>query len=457
MGLRPWRTRSVRARTAFAAALVVGLALAAASVALVVLLGRSLTSDVRDTAAARVDGIAAAIERGDAPNLEVGEFDDEFVQVLGTDGQVVTSSANVEGEPALALIDDDGESHLDRVPFEDGAFLAVGRGASSAGGTSTVIVGRSLDDVQEATRAATGLLLLGVPVLVLVVGLVTWWITARALWPVESIRAEVERITAGGLGRRVPEPATGDEVARLATTMNRMLAGLESAETRQRRFVSDAAHELRSPVASIRQHAEVAIAHPDATSSRELAGLVHRENLRVERLVDDLLLLARLDEGVGPGADQVDLDDVVLAEAARLRASTSLTVDTTGVGPARVIGRSGELERLVRNLADNAARHAERVVSLALVDDGGRAVFRVDDDGSGVDPSERDRVFDRFVRLDAARSRDGGGAGLGLAIVRAVAEAHGGRVELDSRLGAGAAFTISIPAQRPEGATWPVS
>jgi signal transduction histidine kinase len=288
----------------------------------------------------------------------------------------------------------------------------------------------------------------GVPLLTLVVASVTWWMTGRALHPVDAMRAEVEAISAGALERRVPEPATGDEVARLAATMNRMLARLQAAQARQRRFVSDAAHELRSPVAAIRQHSEVALAHPDATSAGALAEVVHRENLRVERLVDDLLLLARLDEAAPGVAVPLDLDDIALAEAARVRDTTSRTVDTSGVGPARVHGRADELTRAVRNLVDNAARHASSRLAISVCEYDGRAVLAVDDDGAGVAPDDRVRVFDRFVRLDDARARGHGGAGLGLAIVRAVAQAHGGDVTLDESPLGGARVELWLPLSR---------
>jgi signal transduction histidine kinase len=442
-GNRRWR--SVRVRTTVAASLVVGLALVLASAAMVVFLGRSLTSNVRDAALGRAAAVAAAIGSGAAPDLESGEADDEFVQVLFPDGQVAASSANVAGEPALASLLPGGEVVLDEAPLEDGPVLVVATAVSSADDGRTVLLGRSLDDVQEATNAAVPLLAVGVPLLVLVVAAVTWWITGRALRPVEAIRGEVETISASGLDRRVPEPATGDEIARLATTMNRMLGRLEGSQVRQRRFVSDAAHELRSPVASIRQHSEVAIAHPDGTSVGDLAEVVHRENLRVERLVDDLLLLARLDEHAHTTREQVDLDDLALEEAARLRSSTRLTIETSGVGPARVRGNRAALERAIRNVTDNAARHASRVVAISVSEVDGDAVVSVDDDGPGVDADDRERVFDRFVRLDDARTRGDGGAGLGLAIVRAVVEAHGGGVTLSEAPLGGARAELRLP------------
>ena len=445
------RFRSVRVRTTVAACLVVGLAFVIGSTALVMLLGRSLTSDVRDVASARAEAVASASLAGEQPTLDSGESDDEFVQVLDAEGHVVASSTNVAGEPVLARVPASGEVRLDQVPFEDGAFLVVSADASPSDGqgAQTIVVGRSLDDVAEATAAVAPLLAAGIPLLVLVVGVVTWWIVGRALQPVEAIRAGVEHISAGALDRRVPEPDTGDEIARLADTMNRMLGRLEVSQARQRRFASDAAHELRSPVASIRQHSEVAIAHPESTSVGDLAEVVHRENLRVEGLVDDLLLLARIDEGAHVAWTQVDLDDVALDEAARLRASTTLTIETSGVGPARVRGNREELERAFRNLTENAARHAIRVVALSVSEVDGRAVVAVDDDGSGLDAGDRERVFERFVRLDDARTRADGGAGLGLAIVRAVVEAHGGVVTLGAGPIGGARAEVLLPIFEP--------
>ena len=437
---------SVRVRTTLAASLVVGVALVIAAVALVVLLGVSLTEDVRDAALGRAETMADDLARGDVPDREV---DDEFLQVLDPSGAVLISSQNVANEGALASLAPGDEVRLDHVPFDEGAYLVVAVGSTSSGMPVTVVVGRTLDEVREATTAAVPLLAAGVPLLALVVGLVTWWISGRALRPVESIRAEVESISAGALDRRVPEPGTGDEIARLATTMNHMLGRLESSQSRQRRFVSDAAHELRSPVSSIRQHSEVALSHPEGTTTAELAEIVHAENLRVERLVDDLLLLARIDEGVRQSREQVDLDDLVLAEAARLRATTSTHVDTTGVAAARVLGNAAELGRLVRNLADNASRHADRTVSLSLHETPDGASLTVDDDGPGIAPGDRARVFDRFVRLDDARSRGQGGSGLGLSIVRAVVEAHGGEIKVgDSSLG-GARIEVRVPGAGP--------
>jgi signal transduction histidine kinase len=228
------------------------------------------------------------------------------------------------------------------------------------------------------------------------------------------------------------------------------LRPVREAGERQRRFVADAAHELRSPVASIRQHAEVASAHPETTDVGELATTVGAEGVRLQALVDDLLLLARLDEGAGVAREEVDLDDLVLAEAERLRATTTDEIRTRDVHAGRVRGEARSLERLVRNLGDNAARHAGTVAFALAVEDG-HVTLTVDDDGPGIPAADRERVFERFVRLDEGRGRADGGTGLGLAIAREVARAHGGDVTLaDSSLG-GLRAEVALPSAQNDG------
>jgi signal transduction histidine kinase len=277
-----------------------------------------------------------------------------------------------------------------------------------SGERGTIVVARGIDDVQDAQRAVAHALWIAIPVLLLLLATVTWLITGRTLRPVRE------------------------------------------ASERQRRFVADAAHELRSPVASIRQHAEVASVHPETTDVLELAATVGAEGARLQALVDDLLLLARLDEGRGAFNDEIDLDDVVLAEAERLRAATTDDVRTRDVHAGRVRGDARSLERLVRNLGDNAARHAS-TVAFGLAAHDGHVTLTVDDDGPGIPAEERDRVFERFVRLDEGRGRVDGGSGLGLAIAREVARAHGGDVMLgESPLG-GLRAEVRLPAAQNDG------
>ncbi|MER7537773.1 HAMP domain-containing sensor histidine kinase [Streptomyces sp. NPDC097704] len=453
MGVRFWST--------VAAVLVVAVGLIAGAVALIALLRAELTDDVRQTVKTRAEQVAAVIESGHGvPSLTVSEQNDQFVQVLDERRDVIAGSPNVKDLPALADPRRGSESTL-TTPLDEDRFLVVAVTAEAPGGNRTVLVGQTLVAVDEATRIVTRLLVTGLPLLMLVVAGATWMAVGRALSPVAAIGSEVEAISAAELHRRVPLPPGRDEIARLAATMNRMLDRLERAQSAQRRFVSDASHELRSPVASIRQHVEVALAHPDRLTDRatneRLARTVLGEDLRIQRLVDDLLLLARADEdALRPRMRPVDLDDLVLDEVRRLRREApGLRIGTVGVSAARRRVDPRGLSRVVRNLGDNAARHARTEVAFDLVElPDGRVVLGVEDDGPGVPEADRERVFERFVRLDEARSRwtaeggDAGGAagsGLGLAIVAELVAAHGGTATVtDGRLG-GARFEVVLP------------
>ncbi|CAM5624084.1 HAMP domain-containing sensor histidine kinase [Streptomyces hirsutus] len=279
-------------------------------------------------------------------------------------------------------------------------------------------------------------MLIGFPLLAALVAGMTWVITGRALRPVAGIREEMAAITASeDLKRRVPEPGTHDEIARLARTTNETLAALETSVERQRRFVADASHELRSPIASLRTQLEVAAAHPELL---DLDGAVE-DTVRLQHLAADLLLLARLDAGERPVDARVDLAALAREEAA---GRTGVTVD---VESAEVAGSRGQLARVLGNLLDNGRRHARETVSVSVRREGDRAVLAVADDGDGVAEADRERIFERFVRLDAARSRDDGGAGLGLAIARDVAVRHGGTLTAGAAPSGGALFELRLP------------
>ncbi|HKN50278.1 MAG TPA: ATP-binding protein [Actinomycetota bacterium] len=440
---------SVRVRTTAAAVVVVGAAVVVAGLIMVALLQRSLASDVKASALARAGAAAVALVSGqDVAGIPVGNEDEEFVQVLDSRGAVVQASPRLAGKPAVVALSPGDVRRLKNLPqlSNDDPFLVVARAAGTPTGTFTVLVGRSLQSVNDASQAVTRFLVVGVPLMVVIVGLVAWRLVGRALSPVERMRADVEAISSRELHRRLPDPLGHDEIAGLAKTLNLMLARLEEGQLRQRRFVSDASHELRSPLAAIRQHAEVALGHPDGTTAAEVAGVVIEEEARLERLVEDLLLLAKIDEGsASRHREPVDLDDILFDQARRLRAMSRLVVDVSGVAAGQVSGDRGQLDKLVRNLADNAARHSRGKVALALDEGPGGVVLAVDDDGDGIPPADRERIFERFVRLDSARSSDAGGSGLGLAIVAEIAAAHGATVTAgDSALG-GTRFTVRFP------------
>jgi signal transduction histidine kinase len=431
---------SVRVRITSAAVAVVGLALLLGAVGLVATLHAALTREVRITATVRAAEVVRVVQSGgDAAAAAAG--DDVMLQVMGPGGEVLAAGPNTAGLPPLVRLAA-GESRVIDVPFDDGRFLTV---AATAGAGRTVVLGQSLDPVDEPTRTLVMLLAIGLPAVLLVVAATIWRLVGRALAPVDAIRLQVDAISAAALDRRVPGPSTRDEIGRLTATMNRMLDRLEHAQIRERRFVADASHELRSPIAAIRQHAEVALAHPELGDG--LAGVAHAESLRMQALVDDLLLLAQADEHRSDLRRRpVDVDDLVLAEAHRLRDAGMVDVDTRGVSAARVDGDPAALRRMLRNLVDNAVRHARQRIGLSLYERDGWAVLHVDDDGAGVPEVDRSRVFERFVRLDDARTGVAGGTGgLGLAIVAEIVAAHGGDVQIGDAPSGGARATVRLP------------
>jgi signal transduction histidine kinase len=460
----PWaQPGSVRVRTTMAAVAVVGVAMVVGAVVLVLVLRGALTREVRAAARLRAEDVAAVLAAGAGSgvagpgSLAADDADELLIQVLDEGGRVVAASPNAAGRPPLTRLRPGSSAEVEIPPGgpmdEGGEFLAVATGATTPLGQRTVLVARSTEAVGEAVAAVSGLLAVELPLLLAVVAVTTWVVVGRALAPVEAMRAEVDEISAAALHRRVPDPPADDEIGRLARTMNRMLGRLEQAQARQRRLVADASHELRSPVATIRQHAEVALAHPGRATTSELAAIVLAEDLRLQRLTEDLLLLTRADEqSLAPRRRPVDLDDLVFEEATRLRNATGLRVDTTAVSAGRVAGDAAGLRRVLRNLGDNASRHARERLALSVAERDATVVLAVDDDGPGIPEDDRERVFERFVRLDGARARDDGGSGLGLAIVAELVAAHGGAVVAAASPLGGARVEVTLPRLAdPEG------
>jgi len=493
------RRASLRLRITVAAVLAVALTLGVFTLVFALVQRAVLDDAPRSAAQTDADRVASAIEAGTAPaTAAAGDTDDGAVLVVDRTGALLAAGGDDDllehltdgsvGDPSAlgptARIDGDSYVVATESATRPGDDDASGSGSGSGSGsvdsddddsdtdtdtdsdadsdaedadadtsadpaaTVTVVAVRSLEEARAASSASLVTLGVAIPVALLVLAVTTWLVVGRALRPVEAMRREVDAVTAAQLDRRVADPGGTDEVARLARTLNDMLARLESSAAAQRRFVGDASHELKTPLATIRQHAEVALLHPESIDGAALAGTVMTEEARLTGLVQGLLVLARADEGaLGVTRRPVDLDDLVVTETARLRGATpGLAVDATGVGPARVDGDEGLLGQVVRNLLANAARHAETRVAVWLVERHGRAVLTVDDDGAGVPQADRERVFDRFVRLDEARTRDSGGSGLGLAIVREIARVHGGTVTVgESPLG-GARFVVDLPA-----------
>src|SRR5580765_1989505 len=312
--------RGVRGRSAIAAVLVVAIGLAVAAATFLALLQRELISTVEQSGRARTAEVAAQLRQegvaGLASDLTGASRGGEIVQVVDPAGQVVAASSERERGRALSdLRPGDGQitdvkaSRISLLDNDDPYLVVVG-GVSSGGRTFRVIVATPISAQQESVRTALSLLLLSSPVLLLLVGTATWLLVGRALGPVERIRARVSEIGGSRVDERIPVPTSGDEIARLATTMNQMLTRLDEAQLAQRRFVADSSHELRSPLATLAASMELAQADPTPTSWRELSPMMSAEVSRMSRLVEDLLLLAKVDEhSMRLNVEEVDLDD----------------------------------------------------------------------------------------------------------------------------------------------------
>lgn len=445
------RFRGVRWRTTAAATLTVAVFLAVAALAFAFAQRQQLEHSITGAARQQATDIATQVEReGAAADLASGAGDQSLVQIVATDGNVVAASPSVDGEPPVVDARPEPGSTVtlrsDDLPIGEGeSFVVVARGVSGPDGPLVILVAESLELVAESTGVVVNLLLIGYPVVVLGVALASYWLAGRALAPVEAIRSRVARVEGTSeLDARVPVPEGNDEVALLAVTMNAMLQRLEAASDRQRRFVGDASHELRSPLATIRAAHEIAALHPDSRDWTETSRDVLAELDRIDYLVDDLLLLARADEhGLRIRSVDVDLEDLVNSEATRLRKLGNLTVRVEAP-PVRIQGDPVHLARALRNLADNAARHAERHIDLRLQTVDQNVRVEVEDDGPGIGEADRERIFERFVRLDESRTRASGGAGLGLAIAREISRAHGGSLHVESGH-RGARFVLLVP------------
>jgi signal transduction histidine kinase len=428
----------------------------------------NLVDAAEASAEARVADLAARTRVGDLPDtLVVADDDDQFVQVVDAAGRSVAASENVETAgpvvdlaPGMTEADEDDDeiaevearaATFSSVPLEDGGrWRVVSTRVATPDGPLTLYAGSSLAEVESTLATLRRSLLIGGPILVAIVGLVTLAVVRRALRPVDVMRADLGEITTRHLDRRVAEPASDDEIARLAQAMNDLLDRLEASVVRERRFVGDASHELRSPIASLRTQLDVALAHPDRTDWEATVRDALGSTERIEALASDLLVLAQVDAGRPAGPEElVDLGELVAGELEHRPRADGVQLRTQLEPDALVRGRANQLGRLLRNLLDNAQRHARSSVTVRVGSTDGSVVLAVADDGPGIPAAARERVFERFTRLDAARGRDAGGAGLGLAIVREVARAHGGDVEIGATPGppgtAGATVTVALP------------
>lgn len=395
--------------------------------------------------------VAALNSNSDATMGERG--DDRIVQIIDGHTNIIVAASSIELRSAGLIdhraieLDDDGRDFTTRsgLPIEDDDYRLLVRRMEVRGQQAYVVVGENTDDLNDNLRTLAISIAIMVPLASALLGAVAWLTVGRTLSPVASIQRQVNAITGDRLGDRVPVPTTSDEIADLATTMNAMLDRIDHAQERQKSFVEDASHELRSPLTRLRTSLEVDLATTDRDlnlTGHELIGDLDD----LQAIVNDLLFLART--GQQPTTDHraVDLDAVIDRVVHQLGQHSDIDIDTKNVDPIELIGNETHLSRLMTNLVSNALRHAETNIWISATEQAGTGTVTVavEDDGPGIAPQDRTRVFERFTRLDQSRAATTGGSGLGLAIAAQVAETHNGAIAVTAARTGGARFLVTL-------------
>jgi signal transduction histidine kinase len=451
-----WQRRSLRARITILATTMFVLAFSVAILLSVVALTNSLTRALDRSAVRTGEEVASLVNSSDLPEqLLAGSGGVFMVQVV--DGGDYVLAASPSADAAVSMLQ---PSELARAKMgetvtvpgsrvgSDAPVRVVAVNAGTKAAPRTVLVGADIGRLQDSAQITREIGLYSIPVMGAVMALATYFIVGTSLRGVSALRRGADQITTTGrMSSRLPVPQSRDETYRLAVTLNAMLDRLEATTEGQRRFVGDAAHELRSPIASLRTQFEVASMLGPETDWDELMSDAMVDLDRLSRLVDDLLALARSDENAGELRQKVPVDLTEMADdvvGGYAGADAEVTVVDDG-GHPQVMGDPDALRRVAVNLIDNAVRYATSSVHVGVAGSNGRAVLTVADDGPGIPADKREAVFDRFVRLDTARARDTGGTGLGLSIVREIVTGHGGTVQLADNE-PGVLVTVSLPA-----------
>lgn len=441
--LRPSKW-SLRARLTATATLVIVVLVSLAAVVLVWRVDTALRASTDAIVRRQASDIAATSTGSTSPQIPTSAGT-ALVQITDASGTVIASSASIDGEPlafpvAVPLPGQAVETKTIAVGALDGAPYLVAAVATEGVPAFHVYVGLPLAEANRSTAELATTLAVGAPLLAVAFAVLIWVMAGRALRPVETLRRQAADIPLTDLHRRLTVPETGDELERLGATLNNLLDRLDRSLSRQRQFVADAAHELRSPVAAIRSQAEV----DDHVNGLSSPSAVAVESARLTHLVDELLALARLDAEPQRRREVLDLDDVVLTEVSLMGRPDGPVIVSSGVTAVQISGDTGQLSRAVRNLLENAVRYARSRVVVTLEAQGGDAVLVVSDDGPGIPESDRSRVLERFTRLEEARTRTTGGVGLGLAIVDEVVAAHGGVLAVEDAA-PGARMVVRLP------------
>jgi signal transduction histidine kinase len=440
-GSRATRRWSLRSRITAGALLVVVVALTAGGLLLIGVLQHEMTAQIDTTLEANADFVVRSLRSGAPLPAREGPTD-IYVQFVARDGRVLGASTSARGLAAISTRPTPhGAVRTVRSPTL-GELRVIDEPAPTMPGV-TLVVARSSTSVSRVRTSIVRVVVILIAAGSILLGVLIWIVVGRALRPVDDMRRTVDAIGARDLGRRVDEPGTGDELDRLADTLNDLLARLDVALGRERQFVADASHELRTPIAGVRALLEIEPSDPRSVADVRAEALVRLGQL--QDLVESLLVLGRADDGVVRGSGPVDLDELVLVKAQQLARTTNLRVDTADVSGGQVAGRESDLARVIENLATNASRHARTTVAFSVRELADVVVFAVTDDGPGIDAADRDRVFERFRTLDDARSPGRGGTGLGLAIARSIVHAHGGTLHVEDGAGGGARFVVTLP------------
>jgi len=440
---------SLRARLLAVGVTGVALALAMGSVVLYAVLTVTVNRTVDDGAFASARVVAAMVENNTVPDpLPVSGS--QVVQVVDKSGAVISASVSADRltpllrspELAKALAGERISVPGGRAGLA-GALRVIAIRAGTSAADRSIIVAVPVNDIEQSQRVLRTTLLVTYPPLVVIMALIAWRVIGWTLRPVETLRSGAARISGSDQDERLAVPESADEIRALALTLNDMLDRLAAARARQRAFVADAAHELRSPLASMRTQLEVA---QRLGEGGELGADLLADVDRLSALVEDLLLLARAGRDASHPPARESLDVRALLVATALRYAGARVPVTVTEGPAVYANcNPEELRRVLANLVENAIRHARTTVALAVRAQGGRAVLTVLDDGPGIPTRERERVFERFARLDDARDRDAGGTGLGLAIVRELLRRSEGSISLqDNPSGPGLAAVVHL-------------
>jgi signal transduction histidine kinase len=450
-------TMGVRGRSVLVAVVVVLVAILIGGSGLVSALQTNLEQTAESAARARAAEVVSRIGSEGVSETSASLADQsrsgELVQILTDAGRVVGySSGSASSIPLSPHRPPVGqytsvERDLETIR-EGGEWTVVTTALTSDRATYLVQVAVPIRVQRQTVQTLAIFLLAGAPLLLGAVATAVWILVGRALRSVERIRTAVAEIDEHHISDRVEVPPTRDEIAALATTMNVMLDRLEASHQAQRTFVSDASHELRSPLATLTTAAELALRGDDGTRTR-LLGTMNAELTRMRGLVENLMTLARSDaRNRTAGRAEVDLDDLVGHEVHRLR-TTSDQIVQVSLEPVRVWADAQQVAQPLRNLIDNAQRHARTTIRLSLLRSGGDAVIHVDNDGDLIPETDRERIFDRFVRLDHSRSRHAGGSGLGLAISRASLRSQSGDVRVVDAPDGWCRFELRLPLPIP--------